>query len=67
MSSIVYLDAMPVPFLTGLAVSLQLPLERNFLIIGAIVTSGVLGVIALVCISYGRLTSKLILKTRIAV
>ncbi|WP_308645945.1 MFS transporter [Ottowia beijingensis] len=59
-SGIGRMGAIAAPLLIGLIVSLQLPLEQNFLVIGA---AGVVGAIALACINHGRSASELTLKT----
>ncbi|AHC49224.1 MFS transporter [Achromobacter xylosoxidans] len=59
-SGIGRMGAIAAPLLIGLIVSLQLPLEQNFLVIGA---AGVVGAIALACINHGRSASELTPKT----
>lgn len=53
-SGIGRLGAVVAPLLIGLIVSLQLPLEKNFLVIGA---AGIVGALALACISHGSSAS----------
>ncbi|MBS0474026.1 MAG: MFS transporter [Proteobacteria bacterium] len=62
-SGIGRLGAIAAPLLIGLIVSLQLPLEQNFLVIGA---AGVLGALALACIKHGPSASGLALKAAAA-